>query len=56
LTDHQGGVTLPNGTRIFSIVFKAIGAAGTKSDVVTSNVPRKIEISDSNLNPDYAYK
>jgi len=47
----QGGVTIPNGTRIFSIVFKAIGAAGTKSDVFTSNVPRKIEISDSNLNP-----
>lgn len=45
------GKTLASGTRIFSINFRAIGAEGTKSDVVTSNVPRVIEISDVGLNP-----
>ncbi len=48
--DQQGsGKTLPNGTRLFSIVFNAIGAAGTKSDIVTSNVPRVIEVTDANF-------
>lgn len=45
------GTTIPNGTRIFSIVFKAIGANGAKSDVLTSNTPRKIEISNGSLQP-----
>lgn len=50
--DQQGtGKSLNNGSVLFSLVFKAIGAAGTKSDVVTSNVPRVIEIIDANLNP-----
>jgi gliding motility-associated-like protein len=47
---NSNGQTLPNNTRIFSIVFRAIGARGTKSDVATSDVPRKIEITNVNLN------
>lgn len=44
---NASGTSVPNDTRIFSIVFKAIGATGTKSDVLTSNTPRKIEITSS---------
>lgn len=38
------GVTLPANTRLFTINFKAIGAKGTQSDVVTSNTPRRINV------------
>ncbi|MBK9736128.1 MAG: gliding motility-associated C-terminal domain-containing protein [Saprospiraceae bacterium] len=48
--DQQGtGKSLPNGTRLFSIVFDPIGAKCTKSDVLTSNVPRIIEVVDNNF-------
>ncbi|MBC7885313.1 MAG: gliding motility-associated C-terminal domain-containing protein [Saprospiraceae bacterium] len=43
--DQAGtGKSLPNGTRLFTLVFTGIGNPGTKSDVFTSNVPRVIEI------------
>lgn len=43
--DNDGtGKTLPAGSRLFSIVFNAIGPKGSKSDVVTSNTPRTIEV------------
>lgn len=50
--DPQGtGKTLPAGTNLFSLVFKAIGPKGSKSDIVTSNVPRIIEVVDAQFNP-----
>lgn len=50
--DPQGtGKTLPAGTNLFSLVFKAIGPLGSKSDVITSNVPRVIEVVDASFNP-----
>jgi gliding motility-associated-like protein len=43
--DQQGtGKSLPGGTRLFTIVFKATGQSCASSDIVTSNVPRIIEI------------
>lgn len=41
------GKTLPAGTRLFSIMFKAIGAPGSKSDIVLSGKPRTIEVFDT---------
>ncbi len=50
--DPQGnGKSLPAGTNLFSIVFKAIGPKGSKSDVVTSNVPRVIEVVNASFDP-----
>lgn len=46
--NDANGVTLPANTRLFSIVFKAIGAEGSKSDIVLSGKPRTIEIFDVN--------
>lgn len=49
-SDPDGtGKTLPNGTRLFTIVFNAIGANGTSSEVFTSNQPRIIEIVNNNF-------
>ncbi len=49
-SDQEGtGKTLPNGTRLFTIVFNAIGANGTSSEVFTSSTPRVIEIVNSNF-------
>lgn len=49
-SDPDGtGKTLPNGTRLFTIVFNAIGNNGTSSEVFTSNQPRIIEIVNSNF-------
>ncbi len=50
--DQQGtGKSLPNGTRLFSLVFNAIGPKCSQSDIITSNVPRVIEVIDANLLP-----
>lgn len=43
------GKSLPNGTRLFTIVFTAIGPKCAKSDIVLSNTPRAIEAFDLNL-------
>jgi len=49
-SDPDGtGKTLPNGTRLFTIVFNAIGANGTSSEIFTSGSPRAIEIVNSNF-------
>ncbi len=49
--DQQGtGKSLPNGTRLFTLVFNAIGPKCSKSDIVTSNVPRMIEVVDAGFN------
>jgi len=39
----ENPVSLPNGTRIFSIVFNVLGAQCTKSDVTMTNMPLSIE-------------
>jgi len=39
------GRSLPNGTRLFTLVFKAIGRKCSTSDVVTSSLPIKINIT-----------
>ena len=44
------GKSLPNGTRLFTIVFNAIGPKCSKSDVLITNTPRMIEVFDLNLN------
>jgi len=50
--DQQGtGKTLPNGTRLFTLVFNGIGAKCAQTDIVTSNVPRMIEVINANLQP-----
>ncbi len=46
-TDAEGK-SLPDGTRLFTINFKAIGSEGSSSDVVLSNKPRKVEVFDLN--------
>ena len=49
--DQQGtGKTLPNGTRLFTINFTAIGAACTSSAINISNMPLAIEFVNSNFN------
>ena len=45
------GKSLPNGTRLFTLNFIAIGAKCTKSDIQITNTPRMIEAFDLNLNP-----
>ena len=45
------GKSLTNGSRLFTIVFSASGAKCKKSDIITSGIPRAIEILDSNLQP-----
>ncbi len=48
--DQQGtGKSVPDGTRLFTIVFNAIGPVGSKSDIVTSSVPRVIEIVNADF-------
>ena len=47
--DQAGtGKTLPTGTRLFTLVFNDFGCK--ISDVITSNVPRVVEIVDANFN------
>ncbi|MFZ1752046.1 MAG: cohesin domain-containing protein, partial [Saprospiraceae bacterium] len=42
--DSQGpGQTLPNGGRLFSIVFATKGAKGSKADITVTSTPRKAE-------------
>jgi hypothetical protein len=41
--------TLPNGTRLFSIVFNVLGGAGAMSDVTQTNMPLKIEYVNANF-------
>ncbi len=43
------GRTLPNGTRLFTIVFKAIGKKCATTDIVTSSKPIKINITYGNF-------
>lgn len=43
--DDSAGRTLPNGTRLFTLVFKAIGNKCSTTDVVTSSTPTKINIT-----------
>lgn len=47
--NNANGTTVPDGTKLFTIVYKAIGAPGSKTDVVLSKVPRIIQIFDINL-------
>jgi gliding motility-associated-like protein len=48
--DNDGtGKSLPAGARLFSIVFKAKGADCSSTDIFTSNVPRAVEITDSDV-------
>ena len=47
--NNANGNSLPDNTRLFTIVFKAIGDKGTKSDIVVSKVPRIIQIFDVSL-------
>jgi gliding motility-associated-like protein len=48
--DQQGtGKSLANGARLFTLVFNAIGPKCSKSDVITSNVPRLIEVVNSSF-------
>ena len=50
--DQQGtGKSLTNGARLFTIVFSASGEKCKKSDIVTSGVPRVVEIINSALQP-----
>lgn len=46
------GRSLPNGTRLFTIIFKAIGNKCAMSDVVTSSTPIKINITYGTFNED----
>lgn len=41
--------TLPNGTRLFSIVFNVLGGAGSMSAVTQTNLPLKIEYVNGNF-------
>lgn len=43
--DDSAGRTLPNGTRLFTLVFKAIGTKCSTTDVVTSSTPTNINIT-----------
>ena len=43
--------TLPNGTRLFSIVFNVLGGAGSMSAVTQTNTPLKIEYIGGNFEP-----
>lgn len=45
---NQQGVTKSNGTVIFTIKFKLVGADGKSSNIDFSNSPLQIEISDKN--------
>ncbi|MCZ2101018.1 MAG: gliding motility-associated C-terminal domain-containing protein [Chitinophagales bacterium] len=44
--NNAGGSTLPDNSRLFTIVFKAIGSEGSHSDIVLSKTPRIIEVFD----------
>ena len=48
---NEKGKSLPNGTRLFTIVFNAIGPKCAKSDILITNTPRAIEAFDLNLFP-----
>lgn len=45
------GASVPDGTVMFSMNFRAIGTPGTSSDIILSNVPIQIVVGDQNLNP-----
>lgn len=46
------GRNLPNGTRLFTIIFKAIGNKCASTDIVTSSTPIKINITYGNFTED----
>jgi hypothetical protein len=48
--------TLPNGARLFSVVFNVLGGTGTMSDVTMTNIPLTIEFINANFttNPNFS--
>jgi len=48
-SDNGMGLTIPNGTRIFSLVFNTIGPKNSVSEINLSNVPRIIQVANGSL-------
>ncbi len=45
------GITVPNGTSIFTLCFRAEGAVGSSSDVFVNGIPTPIEVVNGSGNP-----
>lgn len=50
IDDRLGGVSLPDGTRIYEVCFQAIGPVGTQAKVWFANGPTYFEVIDAGEN------